>query len=48
MAACDVCSVRGVKFFGDDRTQVQVRHDGTVTWQPAFLTETSCKVDIYK
>ncbi|KAK7498050.1 hypothetical protein BaRGS_00010638, partial [Batillaria attramentaria] len=40
--------VRGVFSLGSDRALVRVMHDGTVTWQPEFNTETGCKVDIYR
>ncbi|KAK7096105.1 hypothetical protein V1264_005442 [Littorina saxatilis] len=42
------CSVRSLNFFGTDRTQAHLRYDGTVTWQPDFLLETGCNVDIFK
>ncbi|KAK7096103.1 acetylcholine receptor subunit alpha-like [Littorina saxatilis] len=40
--------VRSLNFFGTDRTQAHLRYDGTVTWQPDFLRETGCNVDIFK
>ncbi|XP_070200560.1 neuronal acetylcholine receptor subunit alpha-10-like isoform X2 [Littorina saxatilis] len=40
--------VLSLNYFGNDDTLLNIRHDGTVTWQPDFVRETGCSVDIYK